>query len=139
MSDRVPDDVVRRLQVEDTPPACGPHCHQAALIESLGEWLQRRAETEDERHRELLGAVAEVRGGLRTLQDQVVRMAVAQVETATAEATQRVRALRLPDSDPPASLPPAAGRSRLPRWAYGLAAGIGTVVGTAVTTYLAQR
>lgn len=136
MTDRVPDDVVRRLQAEETPPACAPHCHQAALIESLGEWLQRRAETDDERHRQLLAGLSEVRTGLRTLEDQVLRLSLTQAELATAEATQRARAIRVvPESEPPVS----AEKRRIPKWVYGVAAGVGTTVGAAVVEYLRSK
>jgi hypothetical protein len=140
MSDRVPRSVWDREMTPTDP--CGEHCRQSARIDRLGEWLQHRAETEDERHHALLAAITGVRSDLSSLQRDVVRIATAGAETAVAvvaEQTQRVRALHLVDAGTESEPPRRARSPRLPLWALRSLAGLGAVAGTAWAAYEAAK
>jgi hypothetical protein len=139
MSDRVPRSVWDR-ELTPTDP-CGEHCRQSARIDRLGEWLQHRAETEDERHHALLAAVTGVRSDLSSLQRDVVRLATTGTETAVvvAEQTQRVRALHLGDAGTESEPPPRKRSPGLPLWALRSLAGLGAVAGTAWAAYEAAK
>lgn len=136
MTDRVPGDLVHRLQDEQTP--CGPHCHQSALIDALIDDLKADRAAASIRHRAVMHELSAVKGGLADMQQLVSQLAVTTARTAqtAADADSTAAHTRLQLETRP-SLRPA--NRRVPRWVYSLAAGIGAMLGTAVATYAATR
>lgn len=142
MRDRVPDDVVRRIQDEETPtdPSvdCGPHCHQGAVLEALIDELKGMRRDSRDRHRAVMLELSSVKGNVSDLQIQFARLAVEQVRTAnTVGETASHQALTAEDAarHAPRRDSVAPARRRLSRAAYGLAAAVLTLIGSAVVAY----
>ena len=144
-SDRVPDDIVRRIQSEETPTdPCGPHCHQGAIIEALVEDVKGLRWDARERHRVVLERLSELSGAVGDLQHLVSQLAITAArtaqtaadasETANHAALSAAEASRLAPRD---SVAPS-GRHGLPRRTRGLLYALGVVLAGAGTT-LATR
>lgn len=127
-ADRVPDDVVRRLQDEQTPTDCGPHCHQGAVLEALVDEIKGLRRDARDRHRAVLSELADAKGAISDLQVQFGQLAIVQARTAAlAGETASHQALSAEDAARHAtrdSVAPSRSGSRRPSsrllWALGV-------------------
>ena len=140
--ERVPGDLVHRLQDEQTPTdTCGPHCHQGAVIEALIDEIKGMRQDNRERHRVVMGELSEVKGNVGDLQAQFAQLAMLSARTATLagetashQAMSPQDAARLaPESEPPPH------RRKLPQWVFNLLAGIGAMISGALAGWAATK
>jgi hypothetical protein len=136
-SDRVPDDVLRRIQEEATPTDCGPHCHQGAVLDALIEELRGMRSDSRDRHRATMRELSETKGAVADLQAQFGQLALLQART-SALAGETASHMALPPQEaarraPRDSVAPS-GRGGVPRRTRGLLAALGVVLGAAAAT-----
>jgi hypothetical protein len=136
-SDRVPDDVLRRIQEEATPTDCGPHCHQGAVLDALIEELRGMRSDSRDRHRATMRELSETKGAVADLQTQFAQLALVSArtsalagETASHMALSPQEATRRAPRD---SVAPS-GRGGLRRRTQGLLWALGVVLAGAGAT-----
>jgi len=127
-ADRVPRDVLDRIQAEETPIDCGPHCHQGAVLEALVDEIRGLRRDARDRHRAVLSELADAKGAISDLQVQFGQLAMVQARTAAlAGETASHQALSAEDAArraPRDSVAPSRSGSRRPSsrllWALGV-------------------
>jgi hypothetical protein len=147
VTDRVPDDVLRRIQDDDTPtipPGCAPECHQGARIDALTGEVRRLRDERGEDRRAILEALSGLTGTVRGLevavgavQGQVTQLALVSARTATlAGETASHQAMTPAEAEQaaPSMAPVSRRRSRLPKPAQTALAAAGIVLGAAAAT-----
>lgn len=140
--ERVPGDLVHRLQDEQTPTdPCGPHCHQGAVLEALIDELKGMRHDGRERHRATMSELSLLKGSVSDLQVQFARLAVEQARTANlAGETASHQALTPQDAArmaPRDSVAPS-GRVGVTRRTRGLLYALGVVLAGAGTTVVTR-